>query len=104
MEQQINFNVSVSIKANICHSIKLKSFCFSKSIFSIEQIITNNVRRRWKYSTPFVQQTGSKKSKSCLYAKCRGVESRNIDRGKFKATTEERINYKGHKIACRKYS
>lgn len=104
MEQQINFNVSVSLEANICCLIKLKSFCLSKTIFSIEPMITNNVRRRWKYFTPFVEQTGSKKCKSCLYDKCQGVESRNIDTGKFKATTEERINYKGHKIACRKYS
>lgn len=73
MGQQINFNVSVSLEANICYSIKLKSFCFSKSIFSIEPIIANNAWRRWKYGTPFVEQTGSKKRKSCLYAKCRAV-------------------------------
>ena len=67
MEQQINFNVSVSLEANICYSIKLKSFCFSKSIFSIEPMITNNVRRRWKYFTLFVQQTGSEKVKvACM--------------------------------------
>ena len=39
-------------KSNICYSIKLKSFCFSKSIFSIELMITNNIWRRWKYLTP----------------------------------------------------